>query len=489
MIVRCPSCEARFHLADGRLPEKGARVRCSKCHHRFYVRPPGAGAEGAELEAESEPDAAPVPRQGKSAAPDPGKSAKGGVSARAEAKNEATARGEASAKVGQSAKAAAAKPAAAPAKPAKPAAAAPKPAAKPAPAKPAARASAPAAGMGGADDPDLEDPQFLFDKGEAEKPASARSGAKSSERPAAGDTLGAGALFGADDDDDRVEATLGEEEGAVPDTDARSDLFGDMAGLAAETEESDRAAATPPAAKLAPARPSAPAAPSRASAPPPAREESTISIGDDSEPMPSLDVKPTGRAGSSYQAGGTREQVERKAPKSAAARPAAEPQAAPAPPPDTPRARLLRALACAAGLALAVVGGRLVATHGMGPFAGPERLIGTGWEVRGVEVLRLRGPEGQLVLALRGTLDRSGSGALPALRATAADERGQPLGGETPVSWTWLDGAELTPDRLSHWIAAGPAPAPEAGSVASARFTVLIVDPPADARRILLRAG
>src|SRR5262245_27133410 len=161
MIVRCPSCEARFHLADGRLPEKGARVRCSKCHHRFYVRPPGADAQGsdAELEAESEPDAAPVPRQGK-AAPDPEKSAKNGSTARAakgdsaRAKGETTAEGEATARGGQTQKGGAsakggtsAKSAPAAAKPPKPAAPAPKPeAAKPA--KPAAAAKPPAAGSG-----------------------------------------------------------------------------------------------------------------------------------------------------------------------------------------------------------------------------------------------------------------------------------------------------------------------------------------------------
>jgi len=482
MIVRCPSCEARFHLADGRLPEKGARVRCSKCHHRFYVRPPGADGQGsdAELEAESEPDAAPVSRQGKPAA-EGAKAAKAAKTAKAP---------PAPAKAPAPAAAKPAKPAApkpAPAAP-KPAAAAPKPepAPKPVPAaKPADRPPAAArSGGGSADDPDLEDPQFLFDKEEAKAPP--RAAAKSSERTssAPSDALAGGAaLFSDDDDDERVEATLGDEEAFV-DHDARTDLFGDMAGLAAETEAADaeKAAAAKPARASAPA-PARPAAPSR--------EEPMPTIGGDSEPAPELDVKP-GRSSASYQAGGSREQVERKvAPARPAARGTAEAPAAPPPALDTPRSRLLRAFACVAAVALAVAGGRLVASHASGPYAGPERLAGPGWEIHDVEILRLRAAEGQLVLALRGTLDRSGSAALPVLRATPADDGGKPVGDDTPVSWTWLDGAELAPERLSHWIAAGPAPAPaaDAASIASARFTVLIVNPPAAARRILLRAS
>ncbi len=40
MVIECESCSTRFHLADGRIPAKGARVRCSNCHHRFHVKPP-----------------------------------------------------------------------------------------------------------------------------------------------------------------------------------------------------------------------------------------------------------------------------------------------------------------------------------------------------------------------------------------------------------------------------------------------------------------
>jgi predicted Zn finger-like uncharacterized protein len=46
MIIVCDSCGARFHLADGRVGPRGAKVRCSNCHHSFQVAPPGKG--GAE---------------------------------------------------------------------------------------------------------------------------------------------------------------------------------------------------------------------------------------------------------------------------------------------------------------------------------------------------------------------------------------------------------------------------------------------------------
>lgn len=42
MIVRCERCETRFKLDESRIPARGARVRCSRCKHAFFVTPPGA---------------------------------------------------------------------------------------------------------------------------------------------------------------------------------------------------------------------------------------------------------------------------------------------------------------------------------------------------------------------------------------------------------------------------------------------------------------
>lgn len=41
MILSCERCETRFRLDESRLPATGARVRCSRCKHAFFVRPPG----------------------------------------------------------------------------------------------------------------------------------------------------------------------------------------------------------------------------------------------------------------------------------------------------------------------------------------------------------------------------------------------------------------------------------------------------------------
>ncbi|HEY8492407.1 MAG TPA: zinc-ribbon domain-containing protein [Myxococcota bacterium] len=47
MIVRCERCETRFKLDESRIPARGARVRCSRCKHAFFVMPPGATREDA----------------------------------------------------------------------------------------------------------------------------------------------------------------------------------------------------------------------------------------------------------------------------------------------------------------------------------------------------------------------------------------------------------------------------------------------------------
>jgi predicted Zn finger-like uncharacterized protein len=45
LIVRCERCETRFKLDETRLPARGARVRCSRCKHAFFVQPPEASRD------------------------------------------------------------------------------------------------------------------------------------------------------------------------------------------------------------------------------------------------------------------------------------------------------------------------------------------------------------------------------------------------------------------------------------------------------------
>lgn len=47
MIVACERCATRFRLDESKLPPQGARVRCSRCKHAFFLAPPSA-AEPAE---------------------------------------------------------------------------------------------------------------------------------------------------------------------------------------------------------------------------------------------------------------------------------------------------------------------------------------------------------------------------------------------------------------------------------------------------------
>ncbi|HVP31472.1 MAG TPA: zinc-ribbon domain-containing protein [Myxococcota bacterium] len=47
MIVTCERCQTRFKLDAARLPDTGARVRCSRCKHAFFVARPGEAGRDA----------------------------------------------------------------------------------------------------------------------------------------------------------------------------------------------------------------------------------------------------------------------------------------------------------------------------------------------------------------------------------------------------------------------------------------------------------
>jgi predicted Zn finger-like uncharacterized protein len=47
VIVTCERCETEFQLDDARVPMSGARVRCSRCKHAFFVLPPAATRDQA----------------------------------------------------------------------------------------------------------------------------------------------------------------------------------------------------------------------------------------------------------------------------------------------------------------------------------------------------------------------------------------------------------------------------------------------------------
>jgi predicted Zn finger-like uncharacterized protein len=47
LVIACERCSTRFHLDEGRIPAGGARVRCSRCKHAFFVAGPGASSDDA----------------------------------------------------------------------------------------------------------------------------------------------------------------------------------------------------------------------------------------------------------------------------------------------------------------------------------------------------------------------------------------------------------------------------------------------------------
>jgi len=63
VVIRCDQCSTRFRLDEARIPERGARVRCSKCQHSFFVRreaEPGSDTPEATEESAETPVAPPA---------------------------------------------------------------------------------------------------------------------------------------------------------------------------------------------------------------------------------------------------------------------------------------------------------------------------------------------------------------------------------------------------------------------------------------------
>ncbi len=65
MIVTCDQCETSFQLDESRIPATGARVRCSRCKHAFFLANPSASqaqvADSIAAEAAQAPGVAPEP--------------------------------------------------------------------------------------------------------------------------------------------------------------------------------------------------------------------------------------------------------------------------------------------------------------------------------------------------------------------------------------------------------------------------------------------
>jgi predicted Zn finger-like uncharacterized protein len=60
VIVTCEQCSTQFHLDDAKVPERGVRVRCSRCKHAFFVKPQPDAGDPVDRAVEQALDDAPV---------------------------------------------------------------------------------------------------------------------------------------------------------------------------------------------------------------------------------------------------------------------------------------------------------------------------------------------------------------------------------------------------------------------------------------------
>src|SRR5205085_5297811 len=44
VVVQCPTCQAKFRIADDKVTDRGVRVRCTSCKNVFQVRKAASGA-------------------------------------------------------------------------------------------------------------------------------------------------------------------------------------------------------------------------------------------------------------------------------------------------------------------------------------------------------------------------------------------------------------------------------------------------------------
>jgi predicted Zn finger-like uncharacterized protein len=541
MIVTCEGCQTRFHLAEAQVPPQGARVRCSKCHHRFLVKPP-----------EAEPEASPPPEPAAQTSPIPTPPQNGPASDEPDLDNpEFLFDGNVSAQ---------------------------------------------SAVFGGqtmplgeetrqVDGGEIEHPDALFDPADSaldpdSRPSSPEEAAVATEEPAPAREVAAGEggvelpddFLGSDSDAEPEDVPFGDAEvptgknlGEVQEyaqadppgapeveefeieSNAAADLSADEPAeqnpLAAEafqemdefdqpfTELGEPDGASQPA--ESPEVPESPGPelggsdpepldpmdllggeePEPLSADDPLEDESDplagpdLDAGDllsgvldeeeDGDPMGSWD--PLAGADTPASSAPISMRPPLPAPSTASIEsegPAAPRLEVPSPPTETEADlaggrmtdRLLRMAAVAVGLLLAVAGVSAVATHGLGHEPGPESLQGAGWVATDIEALQLRDASERRVLVLRGLLLPQSGGPPPTITARLLDDQGAAIGPPHTGAPIRLDNPQLSPPALSAALARGTAWAGP-GTNGTNGFTVLIPEPAPEARRFEIALG
>ena len=508
MVIECESCSTRFHLADARIPSKGARVRCSNCHHRFHVTPPPKTPDSENGADQNSASAAPE--------------------------------------------------------------------------------SAPAAKR--QNDPDLDNPEFLFDtpdpgttspsqaeQSSGESAAAANPGETSPSQTLPGEPLPAPAsdevLPEPQPDETRAEDESSEDFGTVPEFESDPSSMLRDAGEADEEEEPLSAGSQDSAPSFELERPSpgqgydAPAQETPALDPPaPDVEVAQDSVGADlglpDDDMPELEIErgqadevdsstgpatpsdspsfddvlskdlddddddtmsawdslgvPATPAPIEVQTVGEPPSVEHgdnaiSAAHAAAARSAPTVESEPGPRGKAHVVVQAVSLALALLLIAGAVRGLVVQSGGGG--TGPDVITGAGWRAQDVEAFQLHDLSRRRILVVRGSLRASTSAPAPKLGAILLDRDGRRLDAEPTAVLRRLEGEELTPEALTARLrpalgepiveslpaapvedgqeAPGIVSPPAAGNsdqnpAEVEGFTLLIPDPPVEARRFEL---
>lgn len=445
MKITCENCNTRFLLKAIRLPPQGARVRCSRCQHRFHVKPdPETPTPDPPAETAVEDSAAPAPaaeQRDSSAAPVP------------------------------------------------PPAAEPAPAAERRAPDPPRQAEAPEpAPRSPREEPSLDDPQFLFEpSARAEEPAPE---APADPPPPSPDPVLGDPGEAAETDRDFTSpsapaAAQGQPLDDPDDDDTRSSLFGEapVGGFSAADFETEVAGSPPDP-------------PPQLDAAPPVPEP----LGDIGGAEP---VEPTALFGDSPLSsdesqdeldswrGFAQENLSPESASSPSSPRAVQTPSAPVVPStavEPSRSALPGLLARLAALAvgIALVGGGLrafpVVSGGVG--SGPLQLHGAGWRADRIEAFHTRDGRGRRVLVIRGSLRTDATREPPLVQAQLLDRRGERLGAPASAHLVRLEGAQLEPRKLRRWVESSPV-APSRGYRITG-FTVLYAEPPPEAERFRL---
>jgi len=437
MVVVCEGCGTKFNLADGQVPAGGARVRCSKCHHRFVVTPSGAPPE-AEAQAPVEAEAAQD-----SPAPAEGVREEGSLDNPEFLFDDEEDGDEAGDEAGDG---------------------------------------------GETQNPDLEE---TFVSGDGSDSA---ANLGDDEEEVFGDEPDSAPSLPVQDyaPDEQMSAAAAMESappveggGATGDT---GEFGPEGMMLGSETPESEM----PPfgsddadlgAGDLGGGPANAPDA-----------QDDSAGLDDwnpdaDDDPMSSWDdlLDGDGTPAAESAAGPAEAPTPQSKPAARRATPTAP---EPAEVEDSPRFstefvdRASRVGAVVAALLLAVGGVRAVSQHSLGPAQGPDVVRGGGWAAEQIDSLQLRDAAGRRVVVVRGSLTSpSARNVPPRVSVILLDAAGDPVGAPVEARLERLSAGQLTPGALTKRLASHdpPAPGPSTG------FTILIPEPPVAARRFDLR--